>query len=242
MARSPLTPDLRERAKQWLRPTSPAQVGFGIAELLSKDLIELFSKDMPYLSPPRLRYLHDVSSAAIVREVVREYWGFPEDVNDRSLIAQAAIMGSMRRQQIDLNKSRMVETLDKVINSVIDRGEQLITAAENAEPEQIDDLIKQGVFINYHDPRNGATALHYVAARGARPALRALLKSGELDFLAREDRGRLASTLAGTHGRDLAMERFLLTKAIRQARENGIPLRQIYRRDAASRSARSPGP
>jgi hypothetical protein len=233
MARKPLTRALRERAKASLRPTSPAQVGFGITELLSKDMVHLVA--------PR-RYFRDTSRAAIVRQVVREYWGFPEDANDLLLFDQAVTIGKMPPVQIELSKMRMAETLDKVINSVIDSGEQLITAAESAEPEQIEDQIKQGAPVNYHDPRNGATALHYIAAQGARPALRVLLKSGELDFLARDDRGRLASTLAGTYGRDLAMERFLLTKAIRQARESGIPLQQIYRRDAASRSARSPGP
>ena len=228
MARRPLTRELRERAKAWLRQSAPTGMGYVTTRLL----LDLRDQIGP----------QENVTAAIASQVTREYWNYPEDPNNRYLIDQTLTRGQMTLTEIDYIKRLMAEGVDRLINDVIDRGEQLITAAKNAEPEQIEDQIKQEAFVNYHDPRNGATALHYVAAQGARPALRALLKSRELDFLARDDRGRLASILAGTHGRDLAMERFLLTKAIRQARQRGIPLQQIYRRDAASRSARLPGP
>jgi hypothetical protein len=139
-------------------------------------------------------------------------------------------------------KASILHSIDVLANSWVDIGERFLAAAEDADPERLEALAAQGAPLNYHDPRNGATALHYIAAQGARPAFRVLLKSGPLDFLARDGRGRLASELAGTYGRDLAMERFLLRKAIRQAREKGIPTRQIYRRDAPSRSAPVPNP
>jgi hypothetical protein len=179
---------------------------------------ELYLRRVWDVRPPQFRWHSN--------DFDREYFPPPPEIQARAEELKASI-------------SRMLE---RIADSLVSQGERFLAAAEDASPERLEALAAKGAPVNYHDPRNGATALHYVAAQGARPALRALLKSGELDFLARDDRGRLASTLAGTYGRDLAMERFLLTKAIRQARESGIPLQQIYRRDAASRSARSPGP
>jgi len=94
--------------------------------------------------------------------------------------------------------------------------------------------------VNYPDPRTDAAALHYVAAQGARPAFRVLLKSGRCDFLIRDKRGRLASELAGVYGRDLAMERLLLKKEIAQARRQGVPLEEIYKTSSLARTPRRP--
>jgi hypothetical protein len=146
--------------------------------------------------------------------------GFSEDDRPKKLVV--------------INEGKATKDFDDFVDSLIDLGERFLAAAEDADAERLETLSAEGGPVNYHDPRNGATALHYVGAQGARPALRALLKTGRCDFLARDGQGRLASELAGLYGRDLAMERLLLKKEISQAREYDVPLDQIYRRDAPS--------
>jgi hypothetical protein len=140
-------------------------------------------------------------------------------------------------------QNEITQSLDTFVGSWISLGEQFLAAAEDADPERLTALAAQGAPppINYRDPRTFATALHFVAAQGARPAFRALLKIGGCDFLARDKWGRLASEMAGVYGDDLAMERLLLKKEIRQARDQGIPLDRIYRRDRASGPAPTAG-
>ena len=115
-------------------------------------------------------------------------------------------------------------------------GFKLLIAAQTGRHENLQTLLDQGAPVDFTDPATGATALHYVAAYAARPAFRVLLKSGKCDFLMRDRNGRLASELAGVYGRDLAMERLLLTKEIRQAKAEGIDPRSLYKRSARSRS------
>jgi ankyrin repeat protein len=134
-------------------------------------------------------------------------------------------------------KAHILNQLDRIADQWVDIGERFLAAAEDADPQQLDALATQGAPVNYHDPWNGSTALHYVAAQGARPALRVLLKTGKCDFLARDHEGRLVSEMAGAHGRDLVMERLLLMKEIRQARQTGVPLEHIYRRNLTVRPA-----
>jgi hypothetical protein len=139
-------------------------------------------------------------------------------------------------------KALILRMLDGIADSLVSQGERFLAAAEEASSERLEALAAQGAPVNYHDPKNGLTALHYVAAQGARRAFRALLRIGGLDFLARDYRGRLASEMAGAYGHNLAMERLLFRKEIQQARAKGIPLEQLYRRDAAPRSAPSSNP
>jgi ankyrin repeat protein len=144
------------------------------------------------------------------------------------------------RNAVEEIKASLVESLDRLADSLVSLGERFLAAAEDADPERLEALAGQGAPVNYPDPRNGLTALHYVAAQGARRAFRALLRIGGLDFLARDYRGRLASEMAGAYGHNLAMERLLFRKEIQQAREKGIPLEKLYRRDAPRRSTALP--
>jgi ankyrin repeat protein len=141
------------------------------------------------------------------------------------------------RNTVEEIKASLEESLDRLTDSFVSLGERFLAAAEDADPERLAALTAQGAPVNYPDPRNGLTALHYVAAQGARRAFRVLLRIPGLDFLARDDRGRLASEMAGAYGRNLAMERLLFRKEIQQARAKGIPLEQLYQRDAAPRSS-----
>ncbi len=123
----------------------------------------------------------------------------------------------------------ILNQLDRLVDEWVTIGEKFLEAAQDANPERLEGLAKKGAPVNYHDPRNGATALHYVAEQGARPALRALLKIGGCDFLARDQWGRLPSEMAGVYGDDFVMERFLMQKEIRQARSEGISPDQLYK-------------
>jgi hypothetical protein len=161
---------------------------------------------------------------------------------DYDILSPLSPKQQQARYDVEEMKASLLLSLDRLTDSFVSLGEQFLAAAEDADPDRLEALAAQGAPVNYHDPRNGLTALHYVAAQGARRAFRALLRIGGLDFLARDDRGRLASEMAGAFGRNLAMERLLFRKEIQQAREKGIPLEQLYRRDAAFRSASSPGP
>ena len=138
-------------------------------------------------------------------------------------------------------EAEIQRNLDSFAYGWINLGEQFLAAAEDADPERLKKMAAQGADINYRDPRSFATALHYVAAQGARPALRALLKIGGCDFLLRDKWKRLASDMAGIYGDDSAMERLLIKKEIRQSRDEGIPLDRIYRRGARSDPAQTIG-
>jgi len=132
-------------------------------------------------------------------------------------------MGSKLAQE----SARFVEAeLDRIVNNMMTLGEELISAAQNCDARKLQALITKSAPVNYQDPETGATALHYVAGYDARPALRVLLKTGQCDFLIRDNEGRLASELAGTYGHDPAMARLLLAKEKQQARERGITLRR----------------
>jgi ankyrin repeat protein len=89
------------------------------------------------------------------------------------------------------------------------------------------ELLEEGAPISMQDH---GTALHYVAAYGARAALRVLLKSGECNYLVRDRKGRLPSQLAREFGHDDAMARLLIIKEMRQAQAEGIDPVSLYRR------------
>jgi len=107
-----------------------------------------------------------------------------------------------------------------------DPDKALLRAARNADAEAMKREIEGGAAINARDRETGATALHFVAAQGARPCLRILLASGKCDHLARDRQGRLASELAGVYGRDPAMARLLMRKELQQARAQGLDLKR----------------
>jgi ankyrin repeat protein len=100
--------------------------------------------------------------------------------------------------------------------------DEFLDSAENGDEERLAKLIAQGVPVNYKRKSTGATALHYIAAYDARPAFRVLIKSKDVDYLARDKQGRLASELAFVGGCDTAMARLLRIKEVKQAQALGI--------------------
>jgi ankyrin repeat protein len=118
----------------------------------------------------------------------------------------------------------------------IEIGLQLLAAAKDGDAEELDRLIREGAPVNFVDPVDHATALHYIAAYDARPALRVILKSGKCDFLVRDWEGRLPSEIAREYGQNSAMARLLLIKEMRQAQEQGIDPRGLYKISSRKRT------
>jgi ankyrin repeat protein len=108
-------------------------------------------------------------------------------------------------------------------------GLALLKAAKKGDAVIIQLLLDIGAPVNFVDPIDHVTALHYVAAYDAHRALKVLLKSGKCDFLVRGWAGRLPSEIAREYGRDREMARRLLVEEMRQAREQGIDPGNLYK-------------
>lgn len=99
---------------------------------------------------------------------------------------------------------------------------EFLVAAERGNTAKIIAGLDEGYSVNYQDPQTEETALHIAAAGGARKVLRALISTGECDFLIRDRRGRLASEMAYLHSNDPVAARFLGVKERKQGEELGI--------------------
>ena len=108
-------------------------------------------------------------------------------------------------------------------------GKEFLKAAKRGDAAKLQRLIDQDAPVNFIDATDKATALHYVAAYDARPALRVLLASGKCNFLIRDRRGRLPSEIAREYGQDRAMARLLLIKEMRQAQAQGLDPGGLYK-------------
>ena len=103
-------------------------------------------------------------------------------------------------------------------------GFEFTDAAQRGDPLMVEVFISEGFPVNYQEPDTGLTALHLAASSGARTTLRQLLKTEDVNFLIRDDKGRLSSEFAFLHGRDPAMARLLGIKERKQADAEGIQL------------------
>ena len=103
-------------------------------------------------------------------------------------------------------------------------GNEFLNAAERGKPATLRGYMQEGFPVTWQDPDTGATALHIVAARQARNALRTILETGGCDFLLRDNRGRLSSEMGYLYGEDVAVARLLRIKERKQAEAQGIEL------------------
>src|SRR6266851_10263680 len=69
------------------------------------------------------------------------------------------------------------------IKKYMEAGVEFVKAAKRGDADKLRRLLDQDAPVNFCDPVDHATALHYIAAYDARPALRVLLKTGKCDFL-----------------------------------------------------------
>lgn len=81
--------------------------------------------------------------------------------------------------------------------------------------------------INYADQETGFTALHYAAAREAKSLLKVLIKQSGLDYLVKDKKGRLPSTLAFEVAENPVIGTFLMKKEMQQAKWRGIDYRAL---------------
>ena len=79
------------------------------------------------------------------------------------------------------------------------------------------DIKGAGYSVNSRDPVTNSTFLHYAAAYGLRNFLRQLIQEDDLDYLAVDSSGRLASQLAFEISGDIALGRLLMKKEMQQA-------------------------
>jgi ankyrin repeat protein len=137
----------------------------------------------------------------------------------------------MLNKEWDPERTPVVVVVVEHLNQITSIGAEFVEAARECHAAKLQRLIDRNAPVNFIDPHDRATALHYIAAYRARPALRVILKSGKCDFLIRDGQGRLPSQLAREFGHDDAMARLLLIKEIRQA-QKGIDPASLYRRSA----------
>ena len=103
-------------------------------------------------------------------------------------------------------------------------GFEFTDAAQRGDTLMVEAFLEEGFPINYQEFDTGLCALHLVAGSGARNTLRTLLKNDDIDFLLRDEKGRLASEFAFLHGRDPGMARLLAIKERKQANAEGVKL------------------
>lgn len=101
-------------------------------------------------------------------------------------------------------------------------------AVNAADVERLEeDFSSLGDLINTREPETGATAMHYVAAYNMRFVFNWLVKQPGLDYLVRDNRGRLPSALAFEVANNPAMGRYLASKQNHQAQSQGIDIRPL---------------
>lgn len=128
--------------------------------------------------------------------------------------------------------SEFLEWLAEHLNEA-DPNEVFVSFATVANLDQIKGAYKNGADVNTRDPETGATALHYAASMRARDMLNWLAKCDGIDYLIRDNKGRLPSALAYEVADDLIIGRFLVKKQNEQARERGVDIRTFLTADTS---------
>lgn len=99
---------------------------------------------------------------------------------------------------------------------------ELFKCIKEGDADTLRRTIDIGGNVNYQDPANGSTALHYAAAYSAKGCLVALINSGKCDYLIRDAKGRYPSEVADELGDDLRIAGVLAKKEARQAHRTGV--------------------
>lgn len=128
---------------------------------------------------------------------------------DKETIAQIKKLNSMQRE-IMLGMNKDAKFIGEARRLERKLGRIFLDAAERGHAARIAAFMKARFPATYEDPESGETALHIIAANGARKSLRAMLSSpGRVGYLHRDKQGRLPSELAYLYGDDPAMARLL---------------------------------
>ena len=114
--------------------------------------------------------------------------------------------------------------LDGLINNMAALIPAYYKAIDRGDARKLKEVFDKGFPVDIPNPVSGGTALHSLAAGGARPAIRLLLTYEDINFLARDNKGRLPSEMAYLYGNDPALARLLGNKERKQAEAKGIKL------------------
>lgn len=87
----------------------------------------------------------------------------------------------------------------------------LSEAINNADIGMIENFVRATSDVNFQDPSNGFTVLHYAAGACAHEIVDALLKHPEIDILIRDSKGRYPSELAFMEFGDDELAEYLLS-------------------------------
>lgn len=102
-----------------------------------------------------------------------------------------------------------------------------VLSASYGDLRQVKLLIDKGADVNFREPTTGATALHFAASLKARDMINILAKCDGIDFLIKDNEGRLPSALAFEAADDPTIGRYLAKKQAEQARARGIDLKTV---------------
>jgi len=135
--------------------------------------------------------------------------------------------------EIDDTVSTLAETESEILDWFHQSGEKrdpnrtFIMFSTVANLIYMKQALENGADVNTRHPDTGATALHYAAIMRARDMFNWLAKCDGIDYLIRDNNGRLPSALAYEVADDPAIGRFLAKKQNEQARERGIDIRTL---------------
>lgn len=128
------------------------------------------------------------------------------------------------------NRQMYFNEIDRIIEEeFLPMSNEFIEAVEHGNAEKVKAILEAGFPVNFQEPATGQTALHIAAASQAREVVRILLETGQCDLLLRDNRGRLASEMAGVFGEDTAMAEDLRRRERAQGKEQGV---KVTRRPA----------
>lgn len=137
--------------------------------------------------------------------------------------------------EIDDTVSTLTETETEILDWFHQGGEKrdpshaFIMFSTVANLIYMKQALENGADVNTRHPDTGATALHYAAVMRARDMLNWLAKCDGIDYLIRDNKGRMPSALANEIADDPAIGRFLVKKQNEQARERGIDIRTLFK-------------
>lgn len=130
-------------------------------------------------------------------------------------------MGEFDQQEAIDAPAKNLSALMKAMKALVP---DYYKAIDRGNPCKLKKILDKGFPLNLLNPVTGGTALHSLAAGGARPAIRLLLTYENIDFLIRDKKGRLPSEMAYLYGHDPALARLLGIKERKQAEAKGIKL------------------
>lgn len=141
-----------------------------------------------------------------------------ELANLRDLIQKA----EEEKTEAKLPQNLILESMIQLTKNIL--GKTFLEEASWGNDHIIGIYTEEKFPVNYQHPGTGSTALHEAASTQARDVVRVLLKTGDCDFLLRDNKGRLASEMAYLYGHDPALARLLGNKERKQAAAMGIKL------------------